>query len=49
MVLLNDALLDLVERKVVEPQEAYLKAVEKTTLVAAFKAKRIDTSFLGES
>jgi twitching motility protein PilT len=29
MVTLNDALFDLVKRKVVEPKEAYMKAVQK--------------------
>ncbi|MFN8650641.1 MAG: type IV pilus twitching motility protein PilT [Gemmatimonadales bacterium] len=49
MVLLNDALLELVEQKLVEPKEAYMRAVEKSTFAAALKAKRFDTSFLGES
>src|SRR5687767_11711141 len=48
MVTLNDALLELVDSRLVEPKEAYMKAVEKTGLVAALKAKRHDTSFLGE-
>jgi twitching motility protein PilT len=48
MVTLNDALLDLVEQKVVEPKEAYLKAVEKTAFASQLKARRFDTSFLGE-
>jgi twitching motility protein PilT len=39
MLTLNDALMDLVERKVVEPDEAYMKAVEKTGLVSSMKAK----------
>ncbi len=49
MVTLNDALLELVEQKVVEPKEAYLKSAEKSTFAAALKAKRFDTSFLGDS
>jgi twitching motility protein PilT len=49
MVTLNDALLELVEQKQVEPKEAYLKSVEKSAFAAALKAKRYDTSFLGES
>ena len=48
MIMLNDALLELVEQKVVEPREAYLKAVEKASFASALKAKRIDTSFLSE-
>jgi twitching motility protein PilT len=48
MVTLNDALIELVDAKLVEPKEAYMKAVEKTGFAAALKAKRHDTSFLGE-
>jgi twitching motility protein PilT len=39
MTTLNDALLELVEKKVIEPDEAYMKSVEKTGLVASLKAK----------
>jgi twitching motility protein PilT len=48
MITLNDALIELVDARLVEPKEAYLKAVEKAGLAAALKAKRHDTSFLGE-
>jgi twitching motility protein PilT len=48
MVTLNDALMELVDRKEVEPKEAYMKAVDKAGFGAALKAKRHDTSFLGE-
>ena len=48
MVTLNDALLELVEAGSVEPKEAYLKSAEKTGLIATFKAKGINTSFLGD-
>ncbi len=48
MVTLNDALMELVEAKAVEPKEAYMKAVEKQGVAAALKAKRFDTSFLGD-
>ncbi len=49
MITLNDALLELVEQKVIEPREAYTRAVEKPALVASLRAKRIDTSFVGEA
>jgi len=49
MVVLNDALLELVERQVVEPREAYLRAVDKISLASALRARRFDTSFLGDS
>src|SRR5947199_255953 len=39
MVTLNDALLELVEKKEISTDEAYVKSVEKTGLVASFKAK----------
>src|SRR5438445_1353685 len=39
MVTLNDALLELVEKKEISPDEAYMKSVEKTGLVTSFKAK----------
>src|SRR5437762_6094409 len=45
---LNDALFDLVEKGVVEPDEAYMKSVEKTGLLAQFRARGIKVSFVGE-
>ncbi len=49
MVTLNDALLELVDAKLVEPKEAYMKAVEKPGFAAALKGKKHDVSFLGEA
>jgi twitching motility protein PilT len=49
MVTLNDALVELVDAKLVEAKEAYMKSVEKAGMLAALKAKRHDVSFLGES
>ncbi len=46
MVQLNDALLDLVTKGLVEPREAYLKAIDKTVLAGMFQAKQIPTDFL---
>ncbi|MSR01662.1 MAG: hypothetical protein EXR94_02820 [Gemmatimonadetes bacterium] len=48
MVTLNDALLDLVERNLVEPREAYLKAVDNSSLLASLKVKGHATDFMGE-
>jgi twitching motility protein PilT len=48
MITLNDALIELVDAKLVEPKEAYMKSVEKPGMLAALKAKRHDVSFLGE-
>lgn len=48
MVTLNDALIDLVERGLVEPKEAYLKAVDKSAITASLKAKGQSLAFLTE-
>jgi twitching motility protein PilT len=40
-VTLNDALMDLVKRGVVEPREAHLKSVDKTGLKALFERHKI--------
>jgi len=45
---LNDALFDLVEKGVVEPDEAYMKSVEKAGLVAQFGAKGIKVTLTSE-
>ncbi len=49
MVTLNDALMELVEARQVEPKEAYMKSVEKSGFAAALRARRHDTSFLDEA
>ncbi len=49
MVTLNDALIELVDQGLVEPKEAYMKAVEKTGFAQALKAKRHDIAFLSEA
>ena len=49
MVTLNDSLLDLVDKDLVEPQEAYMRAADKAGIAAGLKARRLDTSFLGEA
>jgi twitching motility protein PilT len=48
MVTLNDALIELVDSRQVESREAYTKAVDKTGFASLLKARRHDTSFLGE-
>ena len=42
MCLMNDTLLDLVKKKIVEPREAYAKAVDKTGLAAMLAANGFD-------
>ncbi len=46
MITMNDTLLDLVERKLVEPKEAYMKSVDKGAFVNQLKAKGHDVSFV---
>ena len=41
MITLNDSLIELVTKNLVEPEEAYLKAVDKSGLEAQFKQKGI--------
>jgi twitching motility protein PilT len=45
MVLMNEALLDLVKKKIIEPQEAYAKAVEKAGLLSMFRGAGVDVSW----
>ena len=46
MVALNDALMELVSKKIVEPEEAYLKAVDKAGFEGLLKRANIDTKFV---
>ncbi len=46
MATMNDTLMDLVEKKLVEPKEAYMKSVDKASFVAGLKAKGHDVSFV---
>jgi twitching motility protein PilT len=48
MMRLNDALYELVDKKVVEPREAYLKAVDKEALLQKLRASDHDLKFLEE-
>ena len=43
---LNDSLLALVKQKLVEPKEAYVKAVDKAGLEAMFNREGVDLAFL---
>jgi twitching motility protein PilT len=45
MVSLNDALMEMVTRKIVAPEEAYAKSVDKTNFEALLKRAGIDTRF----
>jgi len=46
MITLNDALMEVVEKKLVEPAEAYMKCADKSGLEAMLKARGHDMSFL---
>lgn len=46
MITMNDTLLELVEQKLVEPKEAYMRSVDKGSFVNSLKAKGYDTSFI---
>jgi len=45
---LNDALVELVEKKVIEPDEAYMRSVEKSGLAASLKAKGFKLTLMPE-
>ena len=45
MCLMNESFTDLVKKKVVDPQEAYAKAMDKVGLLNMFKKSGIDTSW----
>ncbi|MFI5310828.1 MAG: type IV pilus twitching motility protein PilT [Gemmatimonadales bacterium] len=46
MITMNDTLIDLVEKKLVEPKEGYMRSVDKNAFVNMLKAKGFDTSFV---
>jgi twitching motility protein PilT len=46
MTTLNDSLMNLVQNRLVEPKNAYLKAVDKPGLLGLFKGAGIPTSFV---
>jgi twitching motility protein PilT len=45
MCLMNESFTDLVKKKIIEPQEAHAKAVDKAGLLTMFKRAGIDTSW----
>jgi twitching motility protein PilT len=48
MVMLNDALMELVNDRIVEPREAYLKAADKAGILTSLKQRGHDTGFVDE-
>jgi twitching motility protein PilT len=49
MVTLNDSLMDLVKKKIVAPEEAYAKAVDKSGFEGLLKRLGVDTRFTGSA
>ena len=49
MLTLNDALIELVEKKLIEPDEAYMKSVEKSGLTTSLKAKGFKVTLTGDA
>jgi len=45
MVTLNDALMDLVDGKLIEPAEGYGKAVDKVMYLNSLRSRGLDTAF----
>jgi twitching motility protein PilT len=45
MCLMNESFADLAKRKVIDPQDAYAKAVDKVGLLNQFKKSGVDTSW----
>ena len=46
MLVLNDALAELVKTKTIEPEEAYAKSVDQASMETLLKLLRVDTSFI---
>jgi len=46
MITLGDALIELVDQKLVEPKEAYMKSADKLAFLALLRARDHDTSFI---
>jgi twitching motility protein PilT len=49
MLTLNDALLELVEKKMIDADEAYVRSVEKTGLLSSLKAKGFKVTLTPEA
>jgi len=46
MITMNDTLFELVESKQVEPKEAYMRSVDKTSFINKLRERGFDTSFV---
>jgi twitching motility protein PilT len=46
MITLNDALIELVDNRQVEPKEAYMRAADKSSFAAQLRARGHDASFI---
>ena len=45
MITMNDTLYDLVERKIIEPKEAYMRSVDKGSFLNKLREQGFDTSY----
>jgi len=45
MITLNDSLLELVDDKIVEPKEAYMKSVDKSSMETSLQQRGIKLDF----
>src|SRR5205814_8928165 len=45
MCLMNESFTELVKKKIVDPQEAYAKALDKANLLSMYRKHNIDTSW----
>ncbi len=49
MIMLNDALLELVDQNIVEPREAYIKAADKQSIETALRQRGLNVDFVRDS
>ena len=49
MQMMNDALLELIRKKLIDPEEAYRKAIDKTSLVSQLRSAGIQVKFAPEA
>ncbi len=45
MITMNDTLYDLVEKKIIEPKEAYMRSVDKGSFLNKLREQGFDTSY----
>jgi twitching motility protein PilT len=48
MITMSDSLVELVKKKLITPEEGYLRAVDKQSILGAYRSSKIKTDFLNE-